>query len=84
MSERGAMPRHCASITREQAANFYYGIRLLPHDKRAAGCARSMRSRGASTTSATAARPAEKMRRLAAEARQLTELELADRDPLER
>jgi phytoene synthase len=29
----------CASITREQARNFYYGIRLLPPDKRAALCA---------------------------------------------
>jgi len=29
----------CESITREQARNFYYGIRLLPSDKRAALCA---------------------------------------------
>ena len=28
--------RRCEEITREQAANFYYGIRLLPRDKRAA------------------------------------------------
>ncbi len=28
--------RHCARVTREQAANFYYGMRLLPPDKRAA------------------------------------------------
>jgi phytoene synthase len=28
--------RHCAQITREQAANFYYGMRLLPAEKRAA------------------------------------------------
>jgi 15-cis-phytoene synthase len=28
--------RCCEQITREQAANFYYGIRLLPRDKRAA------------------------------------------------
>ncbi len=28
----------CASITREQARNFYYGIRLLPAHKRAALC----------------------------------------------
>ena len=27
--------RHCARVTREQAANFYYGMRLLPPDKRA-------------------------------------------------
>jgi phytoene synthase len=30
---------HCAKITKEQARNFYYGIRLLPPDKRAALCA---------------------------------------------
>ncbi len=29
----------CESITREQARNFYYGIRLLPADKRTALCA---------------------------------------------
>ena len=28
--------RVCEEITREEAANFYYGIRLLPRDKRAA------------------------------------------------
>jgi len=27
---------HCAAVTREQAANFYYGMRLLPPRKRAA------------------------------------------------
>jgi 15-cis-phytoene synthase len=31
--------RHCAAITRTQARNFYYGISLLPKDKRAALCA---------------------------------------------
>ena len=31
--------RHCEAITREQAANFYYGIRLLPPDRRRAMCA---------------------------------------------
>jgi 15-cis-phytoene synthase len=30
---------HCEQITREQARNFHYGIRLLPPDKRAALCA---------------------------------------------
>ncbi|GAA3524267.1 presqualene diphosphate synthase HpnD [Amycolatopsis ultiminotia] len=30
---------HCAQVTREQARNFYYGIRLLPPDKRSALCA---------------------------------------------
>ena len=31
-----AARRHCAAITREQAANFYYGMRLLGPEKRAA------------------------------------------------
>lgn len=31
--------RHCESITRARAANFYYGIRLLPTPKRRAMCA---------------------------------------------
>jgi phytoene synthase len=30
---------HCEAIAREQARNFYYGIRLLPADKRAVLCA---------------------------------------------
>jgi 15-cis-phytoene synthase len=30
---------HCEAITRKQAANFYYGIRLLPGDRRRAMCA---------------------------------------------
>jgi phytoene synthase len=34
MSE--AARAHCAAVTREQAANFYYGMRLLPPHKRAA------------------------------------------------
>jgi 15-cis-phytoene synthase len=34
MSE--AARRYCAQITRQQAANFYYGMRLLPAPKRAA------------------------------------------------
>jgi phytoene synthase len=31
--------RHCESLTRQAAGNFYYGIRLLPHEKRQATCA---------------------------------------------
>jgi 15-cis-phytoene synthase len=30
---------HCASVARARAANFYYGIRLLPADRRRAICA---------------------------------------------
>jgi 15-cis-phytoene synthase len=31
--------RHCEAVTRARAANFYYGIRLLPASKRRAMCA---------------------------------------------
>ena len=31
--------RICEGLTRKAAANFYYGIRLLPPDKRRAMCA---------------------------------------------
>ncbi len=31
--------RECEQITRREAANFYYGIRLLPRFKRQAMCA---------------------------------------------
>ena len=31
--------RHCEEVTRERAENFFYGIRLLPPDKRRAMCA---------------------------------------------
>jgi 15-cis-phytoene synthase len=31
--------RHCEAVTREQAANFYYGIRLLSGERRRAMCA---------------------------------------------
>lgn len=34
-----AANRHCASVTRKAAANFYYGIALLPPSKRRAMCA---------------------------------------------
>ena len=45
MSETAATPevaaalRHCAAVTRREAANFYYGIRLLPRPKFEALCA---------------------------------------------
>ena len=34
-----AAERYCVAVTRTRAANFYYGIRLLPEDKRMALCA---------------------------------------------
>ncbi len=34
MSDLELAYRHCEEITRAEARNFFYGIRLLPHDKR--------------------------------------------------
>jgi 15-cis-phytoene synthase len=70
--------RHCEAITRTRAANFYYGIRLLPHDRRRGMCAvyafaRRIDDIGDGTLAAE-----EKLRRLDAAARALSELELAD------
>jgi len=39
MSEVDAAYRYCERVTRRRAANFYYGIRLLPAQKRGAMCA---------------------------------------------
>lgn len=36
---------HCEAVTRTEARNFYYGIRLLPPDKRSAMCAVYARAR---------------------------------------
>ncbi len=38
-AELAAAYSHCESVTRTQAANFYYGIRLLPSERRRAMCA---------------------------------------------
>jgi 15-cis-phytoene synthase len=39
VEELGNAYRHCERVTRRRAANFYYGIRLLPPAKRRAMCA---------------------------------------------
>jgi 15-cis-phytoene synthase len=38
-AELAAAYSHCEAVTRSQAANFYYGIRLLPGERRRAMCA---------------------------------------------
>jgi 15-cis-phytoene synthase len=60
--------RHCETITRKQAANFYYGIRLLPHDRRRAMCAVYAFARRVDDIGDGSLEPAEKLRRLDAEA----------------
>ena len=39
MEDLAGAYRHCERVTRRRAANFFYGIRLLPPDKRRAMCA---------------------------------------------
>ena len=73
---------HCASITRARAANFYYGIRLLPRDRRRGMCAVYAFARRIDDIGDGTLEPAEKLRRLDAEARTLGRLELSDREAL--
>jgi phytoene synthase len=79
---------HCEAITREQAANFFYGIRLLPPRRRGAMCAayafaRRVDDIGDGTLSAS-----EKLALLDAEERALAQLQggspapQAGRDPV--
>jgi phytoene synthase len=56
--------RHCESQTRAVAANFYYGIRLLPRDKRRAMCAVYAFARDVDDIGDGALQPDEKLRRL--------------------
>ncbi|MFI4984689.1 MAG: phytoene/squalene synthase family protein [Solirubrobacterales bacterium] len=66
--------RHCETITRKQAANFYYGIRLLPHDRRRAMCAVYAFARRVDDIGDGSLERAEKLRRLDAEALALADL----------
>ncbi len=54
----------CEAITREQAANFYYGIRLLPRERRRAMCAAYAFARRVDDIGDGTLEPAEKLRRL--------------------
>jgi 15-cis-phytoene synthase len=66
--------RHCETITRKQAANFYYGIRLLPHDRRRAMCAVYAFARRVDDIGDGSLERAEKLRRLDGEALALARL----------
>jgi phytoene synthase len=74
--------QHCESVTRKQAANFYYGIRLLPRDRRRAMCAVYAFARRVDDIGDGSLEREEKLRLLDAEARALAELESADARPL--
>ena len=70
--------RHCESITRTQAANFYYGIRLLPYERRRGMCAVYAFARRIDDIGDGSLQAPEKLRRLELEARTLSELELSE------
>jgi phytoene synthase len=74
--------RQCESLTRSAAANFYYGICLLPAPKRRAMCAVYAYARRVDDIGDGTLPAAEKLRRLEALQRGLGELSLAGPDPV--
>jgi phytoene synthase len=76
----------CEAITREQAANFYYGIRLLARERRRAMCAAYAFARRIDDIGDGDLPRAEKLRALESSAEQLAELERSgaapDEDPV--
>ncbi len=70
--------RRCESITRSRAANFYYGIRLLPAARRRGMCAVYAFARRVDDIGDGTLDPQEKLRRLEAEARTLAGIEAVD------
>ncbi len=66
--------RHCERITRASAANFYYGIRLLPREKRGAMCAAYAFARRVDDIGDGPLERDQKLRLLDAELRLLAEL----------
>jgi 15-cis-phytoene synthase len=66
--------RHCEALTREHAGNFFYGICLLPRDRRRAMCAVYAFARRIDEIGDGELEREEKLRRLDAEERRLAEL----------
>jgi phytoene synthase len=65
----------CEAVTRREAANFFYGIRLLPRERRQAMCAAYAFARRVDDIGDGSLAREEKLRRLDAEARALDLLE---------
>jgi phytoene synthase len=86
LGDRGASERverayaHCELLTRAAAANFYYGIRLLPREKRAAICAVYAFARRIDDIGDGHVEAAEKLELLAAAARSLEGLSTDNSD----
>jgi phytoene synthase len=73
---------HCESLTRAAAANFYYGIRLLPRQKRRATCAVYAFARRIDDIGDGELDPREKLELLDAAERALDGLSTASADPV--
>ena len=73
---------HCESLTRLAAANFYYGIRLLPPDKRRATCAVYAFARRIDDIGDGRIDPLEKLELLATASRALEGLSTSSSDPV--
>jgi phytoene synthase len=73
---------HCESLTRNAAANFYYGIRLLPREKRQAMCAVYAFARRVDDIGDGQIASREKLEMLDAAARALDGLSTASIDPV--
>lgn len=73
---------YCREVTRREAANFYYGIRLLPKDRRAALCAIYALARRIDDIGDGASPQEEKLRRLEQERRSLDSIDTSYDDPV--
>lgn len=73
---------YCQEITRHEAANFYYGIRLLPKERRGALCAIYALARRVDNIGDGPAPRKEKIRRLDEERRKLESIDTAYDDPV--
>ncbi len=72
--------RHCEAVTRSKAANFYWGIRLLPGARRRAMCAVYAFARRVDDIGDGALAPERKLRQLDAESRALAQLGAGESD----
>jgi phytoene synthase len=74
--------RHCAAVTRREAANFYYGIRLLPRAKFEALCAIYAFARAVDDIGDGTLAPEQKIAELAAARHRIEEMDGAGEDPV--
>jgi phytoene/squalene synthetase len=74
--------RHCAAVTRSEAANFYYGIRLLPRVKFEALCAIYAFARAVDDIGDGPLAPAEKIVQLGRARVSVEQLDAGSEDPV--